>query len=338
MSPPPYEFYVDKIIHAGIEHIPYCISNNLSLVKDIKLFNSFYKQYKKVSPDIIVHYTIKPNIYGSIAAYLAHIPSISVVPGTGSVFKDKGILSRAVIFLYKMTFHCPKKIWVLNRDDYNSFLNKRITKKSKLDILPGEGVDTNYFNTTIEYKKHSPFVFLYMGRMLREKGVEILAQASKKLHSKNVHNFEIHLLGLTDGHSKDVISMDEIHTWESEGLVRYLGSAPDVRKNIENADCIVLPSFYGEGVPRSLMEGCSMRRVALTTKNVGCRDVVEDNYNGLLCEPQNVDDLAEKMELIMSFDEEKLRIMGDNGRLKVIKLFNEDVVIQRYLGEITKFI
>lgn len=338
MSPAPYDFFVDKMEKLGIRHIQYTISSKLSPVNDLKLFCLFYKQYKKISPNVVVHYTIKPNIYGSIAASLRRIPSISIIPGTGSMFTNKGFLTKLVIILYKIALRNTKKVWVLNKEDYDSLLKKHIVEKNKIEILPGEGINTNFYNTTNEYKKHNPFVFLYLGRMLREKGVEIIVQASRILRKKGIYSFEVQLLGLTDGLSKDVISLDEIQAWEKEGVIRYLGSVNDVRKNIEESDCIILPSFYGEGIPRSLMEGCSMRRIALTTDNVGCRDVVEDNYNGILCEPKNVEDLADKMMLVMSLNEETIRTMGENGRIKVEKQFKEEIIVQYYLKEITQLI
>lgn len=333
MSPPPYEYYSERIKETGAVHIPYKMNGKFSPLGDLKLLIKYWQLYKKYKPDFVIHYTIKPNIYGSIAAKINSISSVSVVPGTGFVFQKKGLVSRIVVGLYKLAFKYPRKVWVLNEDDYSAFLSRNIVEKERLDILPGEGVDTTYYKSVSIYKRHSPFVFLYMGRMLREKGVEYIAQASKILRKKGVNDFEIHLLGLVDGLSKDVISMEEIKGWEQEGLVRFLGSVPDVRKNIEDADCVLLPTFYGEGVPRSLMEACAMERAVLASDNVGCRDVVEDMYNGILCKSQDVDDLADKMEYMMSLPEEKLNVMGLNGRKKVKECFREEVIIQRYLEE-----
>lgn len=334
MSPPPYEYYSTQIKNAGAIHIPYEMSGKFSPLGDLKLLIKYYQTYKKNKLDFVVHYTIKPNIYGSIAAKMNSIPSISIVPGTGFVFQNKGILSKIVIELYRFAFKYSQKVWVLNEDDYNAFLSNSIIENNRLKILPGEGVDISYYKATSEYKRHSPFVFLYMGRMLREKGVEYIAKASKILRQKGISNFEIHLLGLVDGLSKDVISVEEIERWEQEGLVRFLGSVSDVRENIESADCILLPTFYGEGVPRSLMEACAMERAVLASNNVGCRDVVENMYNGILCKSQDVDDLVDKMEYMISLSEEQLKALGMNGRKKVEDYFREEVIIQHYLKEI----
>lgn len=334
MSPAPYEYYVNKIVEIGAAHIPYKMEGKFSPLGDLKLLYKFYSTYKKIGPDYIIHYTIKPNIYGSLAAKLNSIPSLSLVPGTGSVFQQKNIVSKIVIGLYKFAFHYPKKVWVLNKDDYDAFLRNRIIDKQRIAILPGEGIDISYFKSLTKYKRHSPFIFLYMGRMLREKGVENIAKASHLLRERGVLNFEIRLLGLVDGLSKDVISMDEIRKWEKDNLVSFLGSVSDVRQHIESADCILLPSFYGEGVPRSQMEACAMERVVLTSNNVGCRDIIENMYNGIICRSRSVEDLANKMEYVMSLPEEELINMGLNGRKKVEAYFREEVIIQHYLEEI----
>lgn len=334
MSPAPYDYYLDKIQETGIIHIPYEISNKLSPLGDLKLLFNFYKQYHKLKPDYIVHYTIKPNIYGSIAAGMNRIRSMAVAPGTGSIFQKKGLLSKFVTLLYRLAFRYSKKVWVLNRDDYNAFLSRNIVTEKKLEILPGEGVDIRYFNNEVEYQRKDKFVFLYLGRMLREKGVGYLAEASEILKNKGITRFEIQLLGLVDGLCKDVISENEIADWERQGLVRYLGSIPDVRESIRQADCVILPTFYGEGIPRSLMEASAMKRVILATDNVGCREVVEDGINGFLCRPRDIDDLVRKMQLVMDLSEEELIRMGENGRRKMENEFEESLIVEKYLREI----
>ena len=335
MSPAPYEEYVERIQEVGITHIPYEMGAKFSALGDLKLLFLYWNVYKQLRPDYVVHYTIKPNIYGSLAAKVNKIPSLAVVPGTGSVFQNSGIISRIVWLLYKCAFKYPQKVWVLNEDDYRAFLLKKIVSKERLVILPGEGVDINLFSYK-EYRRNNPFIFLYMGRMLREKGVELIAKAVKLLHQKGISNFEVRLLGLVDGLSKDVISEEEIRKWEKEGLVHFLGSVSDVRPNIEEADCILLPTFYGEGVPRSLMEACAMGRMVLATDNVGCRDVIQDGYNGGLCKPKDIEHLAFKMEMILNMPEWKIKDMGLNGRKKMIAEFAESKIVKRYLEEISE--
>lgn len=329
---PSEDEYSRNIEKAGIRHMIYPLKGKFSPVEDIKLLIFFWKQYKKLSPDYIIHYTIKPNIYGSIAAGINEIPSLAVVPGTGSVFSEKGVVSSIVKILYKVAFHFPSKIWVLNQEDKNAFIKKKIVKSNRIEVLPGEGVDLTYFSPQQDYVKKAPFVFLYMGRMLKEKGVIYLAEASSLLRKKSEMNFEIHLLGLVDGLTKDVISMEQIKEWERKGWVNYLGSLPDVRKEIENSDCIVLPSYYGEGVPRSLMEASALQRVIITTDNVGCKDVIEDGETGFLCQPKSAEDLAKKMFYVMSLDETRLRELGVNGRNKVIREFDNKIIVEKYMN------
>lgn len=328
---PSEDDYSQKIEKEGIRHVIYPLKGKFSPIEDIKLLLFLRKRYKQLSPDYIIHYTIKPNIYGSIAAGINRIPSLAVVPGTGSVFSKRGIVASIVKMLYKVAFHFPNKVWVLNQEDRNAFIKRNIVGNNRIEVLPSEGVDLNYFSPQQDYVKKDPFVFLYMGRMLKEKGITYLAEASSILKKRSDVSFEIHLLGLVDGLAKDVISMDQIREWERQGLVNYLGSLPDVRKEIENSDCVVLPSYYGEGVPRSLMEASALQRVIITTDNVGCKDVVEDGKTGFLCQPKNAEDLAEKMLHVMSLDEKKLCELGLNGRNKIVHEYDDKIIIKRYI-------
>lgn len=323
--------YSKNIKREGIKHVTYPLKSKFSPIEDIKLLMFLRKQYKELKPDYIIHYTIKPNIYGSIAAKMNGISSLAVVPGTGSVFSKKNIISFITTMLYKIAFRFPQKIWVLNQEDKKAFIQKNILKENRIEILPGEGVDINYFFVQNAYKKKSPFVFLYMGRMLKEKGITYLAEASSILKKKTNEKFEVHLLGLVDGLAKDVISLEQIKKWEKGGLVKYLGSISDVRKEIENSDCVVLPSYYGEGVPRSLMEASAMQRAIITTDNVGCRDVIEDGKTGFLCKVKNAEDLSDKMFQMMSLNETEIQQMGICGRNKIIAEFDNEIIIKKYM-------
>lgn len=333
-SPEPYEYYKNEIEKYKIHHIPYKIGAKFSILADLKLLVTLFRIYKKINPQFVFHYTIKPNIYGSIAAKLLKIKSLAIVPGTGSVFQKKGVVSKIVELLYHFAFQFPQKVWVLNNDDLKAFLQRRIISQNKIEVLPGEGVNSDYFNTTSDYKKNEIFVFLYMGRMLREKGVEYLAKASALLKNRGITSFEVHLLGLVDGLSNDIISEAEIREWERENIIKYLGSVSDVRNKIETSDCVILPTFYGEGVPRSLMEASSMKRAILTTDNVGCRDIVENGVNGVMCKSQDVEDLAAKMLYMMKLPEYELKKMGENGRRIILTKFEESVIVDRYLKEV----
>lgn len=323
--------YSRNIEQEGIKYLTYPLKSKFSPIEDIKLLLFLRKQYKKLRPDYIIHYTIKPNIYGSIAAKMNGIPSLAIVPGTGSIFSKKGFISSITAVLYKIAFRFPQKVWVLNQEDKKAFIQRNILQEKRIEILPGEGVDINYFNPQSEYNKKSPFIFLYMGRMLKEKGITYLAEAASILKKRTNEKFEVHLLGLVDGLAKDVISLEQIKKWEKDGTVKYLGSISDVRKEIENSDCVVLPSYYGEGVPRSLMEASAMLRPIITTDNVGCRDVIENGKTGLLCKVKDAEDLSDKMLQIMSLSETELRQMGVCGRNKITNEFDNKIIIKKYM-------
>ena len=334
LTPESESIYINLILNEGIKHLSYKMSSKFSPIQDIKLLLLFRNLYKRLKPDYIFHYTIKPNIYGTLAAKLCSIPSVAIVPGTGSVFQNKGIISYVVVLLCRFAFKFPDKIWVLNKDDYKAFLSNNIVRLDKIEILPSEGIDLNYYKSNEIYCKHKPFVFLYMGRMLKEKGLEYIIEAAKLLRSRGHFDFEIHLLGLTDGLSKDVIPIETIKIWEKEKYIKFLGSVLDVRNNIEQSDCVLLPTFYGEGAPRSLMEACAMERIVIATDNVGCRDIVDDGINGFFCKVKDKNDLADKMEYVLLMPETDVKKMGINGKLKMQQEFEETIIINKYLSHI----
>lgn len=323
---------IDSINKIGIKSASYYLPKGNNVFNEFKLFWELLKYYKSVRPDFIIHYTIKPNIYGSIASRVLGIKSLSVIPGLGIAFNGKGMISYLIKKMYKLALNYPIKTWVLNKDDYTSLLNNKIIRQYKLGILPGEGVDVKYYKSEKSYSKSEPFTFLFIGRIMRAKGVEILIKAASILKNKNeLPEIKVILLGgIGGGLADDAISESIIKEWEKKGIIQWIGQVNDVRKYIEDCQCVILPSFYGEGLPRSLMEAASMKRPIVTTDNVGCREVVVDSYNGLLCQPKNVESLANKMEEILSYTEERLTDMGEKGRLMMKQKFRKEIIIERY--------
>lgn len=322
---------VEKLEKMGIEIYHYEQKAKTSPYHDLKLLCRFITVYRKVQPDLIIHYTIKPNIYGSIAAKYNNIKCISVIPGLGSVFQTRSLTRVIVSLLYRVSLKIPCKVWVLNKDDFNLLTDNRFVALDKIEIMPGEGIDTDFYKSKTLYTRSTIFKFLFVGRIIREKGVEVLSSASRILRSRGIQNYEINLIGGFDGSlSSGSLTIDDIRRWESEKLINYIGQVSNVTDYIDASDCVVLPSFYGEGLPRSLMEASSMQRVAITTNNVGCRDVIIDNVNGFIVEPQSAVSLADKMMEVMVLDENTLRSMGEAGRNMMVNKFNKELIISYY--------
>jgi len=336
----PHDHTSELIISEGFQHININIDNKgVSPKKDIVLIRDLLSLYRKLNPDLIIHYTIKPNIYGGVAAKLAGVKVVSFVTGLGSMFIKRTMITRLIETMYKFSFSFSKRVWFLNEDDYGFFVEKRIVSVKKAEILPGEGIDTSKYVITDDVK-HSDskthFKFLYLGRILKDKGILELVEASRILRQK-YPDVKCQLLGFIDSLNPSSISEAVVRDWEKEGVVVYLGQTSDVRPYILNADCIVLPS-YREGISRTLLEAASMQKPIITTDVTGCRDIVTDNVTGFLCATMDSKDLALKMELMLGLDENSRKRMGIEGRLKIIAEFDENIIKDKYLKTVRSLI
>lgn len=300
-------------------------------IQDIALYTQLKKIYKENRPDFIFHYVIKPNIYGSLAAARFNIPSVSVVTGLGYPFARQNWLYHLVKSLYKRAMRKVTEAWFLNNEDAKVFINEKIISIQKVKVLPGEGVNTDHFSPDVPatLPKNGRFIFLMSCRLLWSKGIGVYADAARILQKKNI-DARFELLGFFEKHHPDTITEEQLHLWEQEGLIHFNGFAQDVRPYLKNADCLVFPSFYNEGVPRGLMEAASMELPIITSLNRGCKEVVLNNSNGYVCTPNDPFDLADKMEKMMNLTAEERSRMGKNGRALVIKKFNVTRVIEEY--------
>lgn len=320
--------YTDKLEKEFTFHEIHIDRRGKNPLKDLKLIFDFYKIYKRENPGLVIHYTIKPNIYGTIAAKIARVKSINVVTGMGSVFINKGILSSLVKKLYKISFKFAEKTFFLNRDNLSFFLKNKIVEKEETILLPGEGINTELFSPRFCKEGPKKFTFLYTGRILKEKGIIELINAFKSIKEK--HPSKLILVGKTDDKNPSVIKKKEIDKWKEENIIDYYEEVEDIRKFICKSDCIVLPS-YKEGLPRSLLEALSMGKVVITTDIPGCRDLVEGILDNFLIKPKDVDDLREKMIEMIKISSEEREVLGKKLREKMIKGFNEKIVTEKYL-------
>lgn len=298
--------------------------------EDIKTTINFYQLYKKISPDVVLQYTIKPNIYGTIAANLLGIKSINNIAGLGTLFIKQNFVTKIAKFLYKYSQSKANKIFFQNNDDYEMFIKDKLVDKKKCDILPGSGVDTQRFTPSNYIKSDDKFRFLLVARMLWDKGIGEYVEAAKILKEK-YHNISFEMLGFLDVDNHSAVSKEQMEEWVEKGYVDYLGVSDNVKDEISKVDCIVLPSFYREGTPRILLESASMAKPIVTTDNVGCRDVVDDGINGYLCEVRNANDLALKIEKMLNLTQDERIKMGKRSREKMLKEFDEKIVINKYL-------
>ena len=328
----PHDNYTQHLEALGcVHHDVKMDSRGSNPIKDIALSFELWGIYRKLRPDIILHYTIKPNVYGTLAASMLKIPTINNVCGLGTVFLKNNLVSAVAVALYKFAFRFPKKVFFQNSDDLALFLEKKLVPAKSADLIPGSGIDLNYFQP-MEFKRNDSFTFLLISRLITDKGILEYIEAVKSLKRKGV-NARFQLLGAKDPEHKRGIQLPVIDEWIQSNTIEYLGTTDDVRKFIQKADCIVLPS-YREGTPRTLLEAASSSKPIVATDVPGCHNVVIDNYNGLLCKLKDVDDLALKMEQMILLDDNTIKKFGENGRKKIEFEFDENLVISKYLQEI----
>jgi len=303
-------------------------SKGTNPLHDLGTLRALYHRYRSLKPDVVFHYTIKPNIYGSIAAWLARVPSLAVTTGLGYVFIQKSRAAQVAKLLYRFAFRFPREVWFLNQDDEAAFRSGNLlAHPERARLLHGEGVDLEQFAFT-PLPERDTFSFVLIGRLLWDKGVGEYVEAARALKAR-YPRARFQLLGPVGVDNPSAISRGDVAAWEREGIVEYLGETADVRPFIEAADCVVLPS-YREGVPRTLMEASAMGRPIVATDVPGCREVVENGVNGLLCDARSAASLTERLTDMLELAPAERKKMAGAGRKKIEKEFDERAVIQRY--------
>jgi glycosyltransferase involved in cell wall biosynthesis len=331
----PIDDYTHFLVEAGcIHHAIKMDSRGANPIKDAALVIELLMIYRKIRPDIILHYTIKPNVYGTLAAAILGIPVVNNVCGLGTVFLKDNLVSAVAISLYKFAFRFASKVFFQNPDDMKLFLEKKLVRAHAVDLVPGSGIDLEHFKPK-RVTKNERFTFLLISRLITDKGIMEYIQAVKKLKSSGV-DARFQILGAMDPEHKRGIKVDVINDWIKSGTIEYLGTTDDVRMFINNADCIVLPS-YREGTPRTLLEAASSSKPIIATDVPGCNNVVTDNFNGYLCKLKDSDDLADKMQKMAGLEETTLQLFGQNGRSKMEAEYSQTLVINKYLAALEKF-
>jgi glycosyltransferase involved in cell wall biosynthesis len=298
-------------------------------LNDMYTILSYIKLYRRLSPDIVLNFTPKCNIYSAVSAKLANAKVINNISGLGRIFVSKGIITHIVKWLYKFSQSFADFIFFQNTEDMHLFLSKHIIPHTKCARIPGSGIDIRHYQPGL-YTENNTVRFILVARMLREKGVEIFAKAAGRLVLKYT-NVEFLLLGPLE---KKGITLSEISYWETKGWLRYLGKTDDVASLVQDCSAVVLPSYYREGVPRSLLEAGALGKPVITTDNTGCKETVIDGKTGFLCRQNDVDSLINCLEqfILMSADE-RIR-MGIESRKHIEKNFDEKTIIEKYMDKI----
>lgn len=292
----PNRIDVDKIEQLGARFVEIKLNKTgTSIIDDLKYLKQLTKLTKQEQPDVILGYTIKPVVYGSIAGYLAGIKNInSMITGLGYTFisnttKAK-VLGIIVRFLYKIGLACSKNIIFQNSDDLDEFCNRRLVKKEKCYVVNGSGVDTKHFKPVLFPKETT---FFMLSRLLKSKGVGEYLKAAELVKTK-YPNIKFNLLGKYETNMQDAIPKDEIEYYINKGVINRFEETNDVRPYYEKCSVYVLPS-YREGTPRTVLEAMSMGRPIITTDVPGCRQTTVNNKTGFLVSVKDHKTLADVM-------------------------------------------
>ncbi len=326
----PEDEFSPELIRVGLKYLPVSVqSKGSSIFDDIRYMLTLRAIYKKIKPDLILHYTIKPNIYGTLAAASLGIPVINNVSGLGTVFLHENISAKIAKTLYRMAFKFPQKVFFQNEDDRTLFVKKNLIAINKTALIPGSGVDTERFlpNEKKNFKRGQSFRFLLMARLLYDKGIIEYIQAIELIKLRVDAVFM--LAGSLDEETKLGIPAAQLEDWINKGLIEYKGFEKNSLKLYHEADCVVLPS-YREGTSKSLLEAASCGLPIVTTDVPGCREVVDDGVNGFLCKVKDPKDLGMKMEALFNLSEEAYTKMATKSREKAQKEFDEKIVIKTY--------
>jgi glycosyltransferase involved in cell wall biosynthesis len=332
---PPDDYSARLETELGCRFVPIHMENKgTNPVKDALLTRRFYQIYQREKPDVVLHYTIKPNIYGSIAAKLAGIPSINNVSGLGTVFIIRNFVSRVALRLYRFAFRFPHKVFFQNDDDRQLFLQHHLVRPEITGLLPGSGVDTMKFRPASSFTRQQPFVFLMVARVLYEKGIVEYFEAAKIVRAA-VPGTRVQLLGGLDEAGGVGVPRATFEEWLKSGDIEYLGRSDDVASHLHQADCVVLPS-YREGTPKTLLEAAAVGKPLVTTDVPGCRETVVDGHNGYLCQVRSGADLAAKMLQVLALPTPELERMAQASRQLAETKFDERLVLGQYLQAISE--
>lgn len=286
---------------------------------DMKLFMRYRKLLRREKPDLVITYTIKPNVYGGMVCRLLRIPYAVNITGLGTAFQSQGMLRKLVTFLYRTALKKAKVVFFENSGNRQVFLDENIVAEEKTCLLSGAGVNLEHY-AYVPYPEAGTTRFLFVGRVMKEKGIEELFAAMERLRSEGADC----CLDVLGGYEENYA--ETIRRCEEQGWLHYHGYVTDVRPYIERAHCFVLPSYH-EGMANTNLECAAMGRPVITSNIPGCKEAVQEGVSGLLCEPKDSDSLYEAMKRFLNLPPETQAQMGRAGRAHMEAVFDKKKVV-----------
>lgn len=326
----PYGELVDPLVEMGCIFIDTPLDRRgVNPATDSKLFKKYLSILKTVKPDLVITYTIKPNVYGGFACRLKKIPYAVNITGLGTAFQKKGVLRTLVTIMYKAGLKKAKVVFFENSGNRSIFLQNHIVRKKQCCLLNGAGVNLEHYSLLPYPEDDEETRFLFIGRVMQEKGIDELFAAMRKLIADG-YRCSLDVLGGYEENYKDLIGQ-----YEKEGWLRYHGYQKDVRPFIQNAHCFVLPSWH-EGMANTNLECAASGRPVITSNIHGCMEAVIENETGYLCKSVNTNSLYEVMQKFTVLSSESRRKMGIAGRKHMETIFDKRKVVNKTINNLFK--
>lgn len=297
-------------------------------IKDFKLILKYRKILNTIKPDIVLTYTIKPNIYGGLMCRIKNIPYICNITGLGTATENKSIVQKIVFVLYKCALKRVKCCFVQNSENLQFLNDNKLVKETKCKLIPGSGVNLEQYKVLPYPNNIEKIKFLFISRIMKEKGIEQYLEAAKIIKNK-YSNTEFHILGFCEQEYEE-----KLKKLTEDGIISYHGLQKDVIPFLQEASCLIHPSYYPEGMSNVLLEASASGRPVITTNRSGCKEIVEDGKTGYIIEIKNSQQLIEKIEEFLKLSNEQRKQMGLEARKKVENEFDRNIVIDKYIEEI----
>lgn len=320
--------YIKEMTVLGCKFIPCnCLERQgTNPLSDLKLMKFYWSTLKKQKPDIVFTYTIKPNSYGGMICGLLKIPYLVNVTGLGTAIENRSWMQKVALTLYKLGLKNAQKVFLQNQSNLDFMLEKKVIRGS-YDLLPGSGVNLKHYQV-LEYPDTDTVDFVFVGRMMKEKGIEDYMEAAKLIRKKYPET-RFHICGSYEQDYRETLEL-----LQKQGTVVYHGIVKDMTSIYEKMSCTIHPSYYPEGMSNVLLESAACARPIITTDRPGCGEVIDDGINGFICKQKDSQDLIRQIERFLALSIEERREMGLAGRRKVEKEFDRQIVVDKYLAEL----
>lgn len=322
---------VEKLKEIGCEFVDVPFNRHgTNPIKEISLFRRYGKLLKEIKPDVLLTYTIKPNLYGSYLSRRNHVPCIANITGLGTAVEYPGLMRKVLLRVYRFVFKDIYKVFFQNTMNRDLFLTNEIVKNN-YELIPGSGVNTTKFSL-LPFPDNDTIEFVFVSRIMKEKGIDQYLDAAV-YHRKKYPFTRFHICGFCEQDYEE-----RIKQLEANNIIINHGMVCNVSDVLKKIQCLVLPTYYPEGMSNVLLESCSSGRPIITTDRPGCREIVEDGYNGFVVKEKDSQDLIDKLDKFINMPYDERVKMGENGRKKVQKEFDRQIVVDRYINAVKEAI